>query len=84
MGLTFSCGACWWLLVAWAGNQVELLLGGSGSLSGGATVKSEMSQEGAGVLPPPPDQVISVHQSWKTWKEPCSVQFCSLVHHSKA
>ena len=66
MGLTFSCGACWWLLVAWAGNQVELLLGGSGSLSGGATVKSEMSQEGAGVLPPPPDQVISVHQSWKT------------------
>ena len=58
-------GSC----LAWAGNQVELLLGGSGSLSGGATVKSEMSQEGAGVLPPPPDQVISVHQSWKTWKE---------------
>ena len=55
--------------LAWAGNQVELLLGGSGSLSGGATVKSEMSQEGAGVLPPLPDQVISVHQSWKTWKE---------------
>ena len=83
MGLTFSCGACWWLLVAWAGNQVELL-GGSGSLSGGATVKSEMSQEGAGVLPPPPDQVISVHQSWKTWKELCWIQICSLVHHSKA
>ena len=79
MGLTFSCGACWWLL-ALPGQEIKLslLLGGSGSLSGGATVKSEMSQEGAGVLPPPPDQVISVHQSWKIWEEPCWVQFCSF------